>query len=95
MPCVKRNLQAVGLEPTNPKDCNAQSYNYDKRMILLSAARLTTSLRLLKGTPLGGLEPPTFRLTAERSSQLSHKGEEGSTGDRTRDLLLTRQALCH
>ncbi len=25
-------------------------------------------------TPLGGLEPPAFRLTAERASQLRHKG---------------------
>ena len=24
-------------------------------------------------TPLGGLEPPTFRLTAERASQLRHR----------------------
>merc|ERR1712035_259649 len=24
--------------------------------------------------PLGGLEPPTFRLTAERASQLRHRG---------------------
>ena len=26
------------------------------------------------GTPPGGLEPPTFRLTAERASQLRHGG---------------------
>ena len=25
-------------------------------------------------TPLGGLEPPTFRLTAERANQLRHRG---------------------
>ena len=25
-------------------------------------------------TPLGGLEPPSFRLTAERASQLRHRG---------------------
>ena len=31
--------------------------------------------RLLKNsTPPGGLEPPTFRLTAERASQLRHRG---------------------
>ena len=28
----------------------------------------------LKGTPPGGLEPPTFRLTAERASRLRHRG---------------------
>jgi hypothetical protein len=27
-----------------------------------------------KTTPPGGLEPPTFRLTAERASQLRHGG---------------------
>ena len=27
-----------------------------------------------KHTPPGGLEPPTFRLTAERASQLRHGG---------------------
>ena len=27
-----------------------------------------------KNSPLGGLEPPTFRLTAERASQLRHRG---------------------
>ena len=26
------------------------------------------------GTPPGGLEPPTFRLTAERASRLRHGG---------------------
>ncbi len=28
-----------------------------------------------KTTPPGGLEPPTFRLTAERASQLRHGGD--------------------
>ncbi len=28
----------------------------------------------IKKTPPGGLEPPTFRLTAERASQLRHGG---------------------
>ena len=27
-----------------------------------------------KLSPLGGLEPPTFRLTAERANQLRHRG---------------------
>ena len=31
-------------------------------------------LRGKKETPPGGLEPPTFRLTAERASQLRHGG---------------------
>ena len=26
--------------------------------------------------PLGGLEPPTFQLTAERASQLRHRGSQ-------------------
>jgi hypothetical protein len=30
--------------------------------------------RKKKEPPLGGLEPPTFRLTAERASQLRHRG---------------------
>ena len=29
---------------------------------------------LINITPLGGLEPPAFRLTAERASQLRHRG---------------------
>ena len=28
----------------------------------------------LKDSPLGGLEPPTLRLTAERASRLRHRG---------------------
>ena len=28
----------------------------------------------IKTTPPGGLEPPTFRLTAERANQLRHGG---------------------
>ena len=28
-----------------------------------------------KGSPSGGLEPPTFRLTVERASQLRHEGQ--------------------
>ena len=31
-------------------------------------------LRTKKAAPPGGLEPPTFRLTAERASQLRHGG---------------------
>ena len=31
-------------------------------------------LNIQKGTPPGGLEPPTFRLTAERANQLRHGG---------------------
>ena len=31
-------------------------------------------LLLKNSTPPGGLEPPTFRLTAERASQLRHGG---------------------
>ena len=34
------------------------------------------SSRKLKTTPPGGLEPPTFRLTAERASQLRHGGDK-------------------
>ncbi len=30
--------------------------------------------RKIKHAPPGGLEPPTFRLTAERASQLRHGG---------------------
>ena len=28
----------------------------------------------MHAAPLGGLEPPAFRLTAERASQLRHRG---------------------
>ena len=38
---------------------------------------LTTNLLSLRGkmnSPPGGLEPPTFRLTAERASRLRHGG---------------------
>ena len=31
-------------------------------------------IKKLKNTPPGGFEPPTFRLTAERASQLRHGG---------------------
>ena len=33
---------------------------------------VTKSLKMI--SPPGGLEPPTFRLTAERASQLRHGG---------------------
>ena len=35
-----------------------------------------------KSAPPGGLEPPTFRLTAERASQLRHGGHESFFGIR-------------
>ena len=31
----------------------------------------------LKHTSLGGLEPPTFRLTAERANRLRHRDADG------------------
>ena len=34
------------------------------------------SKKFQKETPPGGLEPPTFRLTAERASQLRHGGRQ-------------------
>ena len=34
----------------------------------------TTQKTKKKNTPPGGLEPPTFRLTAERASRLRHGG---------------------
>ena len=44
-----------------------------------SVDKSTWYLIYLKGakniSPLGGLEPPTFRLTAERASQLRHRGK--------------------
>ena len=32
------------------------------------------SITVMFASPLGGLEPPSFRLTAERASQLRHRG---------------------
>lgn len=51
---------------------------------------------------LGGLEPPTSRLTAGRANQLRHKSStfwgkmswSAFWRNRTADLLLTRQTLC-
>ena len=31
--------------------------------------------------PLGGIEPPAFRLTAERASQLRHRGTSSVLGE--------------
>ena len=36
--------------------------------------RIIICRRSKKATPPGGLEPPTFRLTAERASRLRHGG---------------------
>ena len=41
-----------------------------------------------KHSPPGGLEPPTFRLTAERASQLRHGGLLKSEGFDTKSPLL-------
>ena len=49
-------------------DCrfeSCQGHNFLTPMILLAGD---------KNAPPGGLEPPTFRLTAERASQLRHGG---------------------
>ena len=42
--------------------------------IFLEGKELYLYFEKEKGAPLGGLEPPTFRLTAERASQLRHRG---------------------
>lgn len=41
-------------------------------------------------TPLGGLEPPTFRLTAERASRLRHRGSMVQLEPCYRRLNVTR-----
>ena len=49
------------------RDCSLQQ----KRS---KGVTLVGNLTLLKQSPPGGLEPPTFRLTAERANQLRHGG---------------------
>ena len=45
-------------------------------ILTLRKSYVTVFLEKLQknGTPPGGLEPPTFRLTAERASRLRHGG---------------------
>ena len=43
-------------------------------------------------TPLGGLEPPSFRLTAERASQLRHRGLERKALS-TLDVLKSKRKI--
>ena len=47
-----------------------------------------------KRTPPGGLEPPTFRLTAERANQLRHGGlDTGARGNKTMMILFQNSTL--
>ena len=48
---------------------------YISQRALNSMSPLQFGLKMsIISAPLGGLEPPTFRLTAERASQLRHRG---------------------
>ena len=38
------------------------------------------TFEIKKCSPSGGLEPPTFRLTVERASQLRHEGSVDARG---------------
>ena len=42
--------------------------------MLMDVCRKSCSVLAKKKSPPGGLEPPTFRLTAERANQLRHGG---------------------
>ncbi|KAK4028726.1 hypothetical protein OUZ56_021744 [Daphnia magna] len=44
------------------------------RRLYAETIQITSDTVICFQTPLGGLEPPAFRLTAEHASQLRHKG---------------------
>ncbi|KAK4028712.1 hypothetical protein OUZ56_021723 [Daphnia magna] len=47
---------------------------FNTDLSIFRTIQITSDTVICFQTPLGGLEPPAFRLTAERASQLRHKG---------------------
>ena len=58
-------MSGVGFEPTRLSPYDLKSYPLDH------SGNLTTNYIKNKKTPPDGFEPPTLRLTAARSNQLS------------------------
>ena len=49
---------------------------YDNYIVFLFQSKYK---KTIFPTPPGGLEPPTFRLTAERANRLRHEGDDAET----------------
>ena len=63
------NLRVVGSSPTLGEHFCMSNLWQQSGNVTCSQVRWTKA-----PSPLGGLEPPTSRLTAERASQLRHRG---------------------
>jgi hypothetical protein len=61
----------------NVLEKNSETVNITQKMVRdvhKNGFKIQVSSPTTKDSPPGGLEPPTFRLTAERASQLRHGG---------------------
>ena len=63
--------QRITRWTTNPEIAGSNPARFEKLFFFLE---LVETRFIKKNAPPGGLEPPTFRLTAERASQLRHGG---------------------
>ena len=60
-----QTLLSNRLKPIEIRNSKIFGWNYPEKLV---------NVKFKMITPPGGLEPPTFRLTAERASQLRHGG---------------------
>ncbi len=58
----------------NVLEKKSETVNLTQKMVHKNGFKIQVSSPNTKDAPPGGLEPPTFRLTAERASQLRHGG---------------------
>ena len=79
---VELASKSPGVPRESTNGCNLQSWGLSlswpelmHSIFSIVAGNLSSKIIVFTTLPpLGGLEPPTFRLTAERASQLRHKG---------------------
>ena len=77
--------QRITRWTTNPEIAGSNPARFEKLFFFLE---LVETRFIKKNAPPGGLEPPTFRLTAERASQLRHGGKlnEMEQGTRIKEI---------